>query len=254
MQGENPILCISFPAEEDLSNDQYRFVVLTSTGTVRRPNSAVEVAVGILQNAPLVGQAASVMVMGVSKLEMNAILAKGSFVSAEYVSATDAGKGQDAAGALQYSRAVVVEDSAAEDDLAIVLLIGQVPGITATAKETATVTTDATAGARTYTAAELYGKLILRDPAGGNRSDVTPTAAAIVAAVPGAVVGSCFEFSIRNTADAAETLTLTAGTGVTLSGTMTVAQNYCKRFLVRLDNVEAGTEAVTIYSLGTRIW
>jgi len=254
MQGENPVLCLSFPAEEDLSDDQYRFVVLTSTGTVRRPNSAVEVPIGILQNAPEAEQAASVMMLGVSKLEMNASLTKGSFVSAEYVDAADAGKGQDAAGALQYARAIVLENSAAEDDLATVFLIGQVPSITAMAKETATVTTDATAGARTYTAAELYGKLILRDPAGGNRSDVTPTAAAIVAAVPGATTGSCFEFSIRNTADAAETITLTAGASVTLSGTMTIAQNYGKRFLVRLDNVGSGTEAVTIYSLGTRVW
>jgi hypothetical protein len=254
MQGENPILCLSFPAEEDLSSDQYRFVVLTSTGTVRRPNSATEVAIGILQNAPGVGEAASVMELGASKLEMNAILAKGSFVSPEYVSATDAGKGQDAAGALQYARAIVLEDSATEDDLATVLLIGPVPSITATAKESATVTTDATAGARTYTAAELYGKLILRDPAGANRADVTPTAAALVAAIPGAIVGSSFEFSIRNTADAAETITLTAGAGITLSGTMTIAQNNGKKFLVVCTNVGSGTEAVTIYSLGTIVW
>jgi hypothetical protein len=254
MQGENLILTLSFPAEEDLRNDQFRFMVLTSTGTIRRPNSATEVAIGILQNAPDAGEAASIALLGVSKLEMNAILAKGSFVSIEYVSATDAGKGQDAAGALQYAAAIVLEDSAAEDDLASVLLIGRVPSITATAKESTTVTTDATAGARTYTAAELYGKLILRDPAGANRSDVTPTAAALVAAIPGAVVGSSFEFSIRNTADAAETITITAGAGVTLSGTMTVAQNNCKRFLVVVTNAGSGTEAVTIYSLGTRVW
>src|SRR5690606_36260088 len=94
-----------------------------------------------------------------------------------------------------------------------------------------TVTTDATAGANTYTAAELLGGLILRDPAGEGRSDVTPTATQIVAAIPDCKVGDSFEFTIRNTADGNETITITAGAGVTLSGTMTIAQNNSKRFL-----------------------
>jgi predicted RecA/RadA family phage recombinase len=115
----------------------------------------------------------------------------------------------------------------------------------------ASVATITTAGVATYTAAQLLGKLIKRDPAGSARSDVTPTAAQIVAAIPNARVGDCFEFTIRNDADAAETITVTAGTGVTLSGTMTVAQNNSKKFLAVLDNVTSGAEAVTIYSLGT---
>lgn len=113
------------------------------------------------------------------------------------------------------------------------------------------VTTNNTAGVVTYSAAEVTGGMILRDPAGGSRSDVTPTAAAIVAAIPNAVVGSTFEFTIRNTADAAETITVTAGSGVTLSGTMTIAQNNSKRFLAICTNVTGSAEAVTIYSLGT---
>ena len=63
----------------------------------------------------------------------------------------------------------------------------------------------------------------------------------------GGNVGQGFEFTIRNTADAAETITLTAGDGVTLSGTMTIAQNNSKRFLC----VMASSAAATIYSLGT---
>ncbi len=250
MSYEIPVLKVSAPAIEDLSNDQYRFVVLTSTG-VRRPDNETEALYGILQNKPSSGEAAEIMVLGVSKLEANDALAVNTFVKAEYVSATDAGKGKTAAAALAYSRAIVIEASAAEDDLATVLLVGQVPGITQTGWFVTTVTTDATAGAKTYTAAELIGGLILRDPAGGSRNDVSPTAALIVAGFAGGIVGSSFEFTIRNTADAAETITLTAGAGVTLSGTMTIAQNNSKRFLCRLDNVGSGTEAVTIYSLGT---
>ena len=112
-----------------------------------------------------------------------------------------------------------------------------------------TVTTDATAGARTYTAPELLGGLILRDPAGAGRSDVTPTAAAIIAELEDQPIGASFEFTIRNTADANETITVTAGTGVTLSGTMTIAQNNSKRFLA----VVTGASTVTIYSLGTTV-
>ena len=250
MATENGILDLAFPAIEDLSNDQYRFMILTSTG-VRRPDSEVEVALGILQNAPAINQAANVRIIGVSKLRMNASLGIGSFVLPEYVSAADAGKGKTAAAALAYARGLVIEASGAEDDLASVLLVGQVPGITQTGWFTTTVTTDVTAGAHTYTIAELLGGLILRDPTGGARSDVSPTAALIVAGVAGAIVGTSIEFTIRNTADAAETITLTAGAGVTLSGTMTIAQSNSKRFLARLDNIGAGTEAVTIYSLGT---
>lgn len=121
-------------------------------------------------------------------------------------------------------------------------------GLTIEKVDPQTVTT---AGAVTYTAAQLLAGLILRDPNGAGRSDVFPTAALLKAAVPGAAVGSSFSVVIRNTADAAETITMTAGTGVTISGTATIAQNNTKTFLVRFDNVDAGSEAYTAYSVGT---
>ncbi len=250
MSTEKALWVESYKAIEDLSNDKYRFVVLTATG-VRRPDNETEICLGILQNAPAINEAAVVMLAGRSKLEMNDALGLGAFVKAEYVSATDAGKGKTAAADLSHARGYVVEASGAEDDLGSVILLGPVPAITQDAWQRTTVTTDATAGAKTYTAAELVGGLILRDPAGGNRNDVSPAAADIVAAIQGAVVKSSFEFTIRNTADAAETITLTAGASVTLSGTMTIAQNNSKRFLAVATDVGAGTEAVTIYSLGT---
>ncbi len=114
-----------------------------------------------------------------------------------------------------------------------------------------TVSTITTAGVVTYTAAQLQGRLILRDPNGAGRSDVSPTAANIVAGISGAYAGASYRFSIRNTADAAETITLTAGTGVTLNGTMTIAQNNTREFIVVLDAIAPGSEAVTIYALPT---
>lgn len=113
-----------------------------------------------------------------------------------------------------------------------------------------TASTITTAAAVTYTAAQLLGGLVLRDPNGGGRSDVTPTAALLAAALPGVQAGTAFEFTIRNTADAAETITITAGTNVTLSGTMTIAQNNTKRFLA-VFTATGTTPTVTIYSLGT---
>lgn len=249
MSTENKILDLSFPAAESLVDDQYKWVVLSANG-VRRPDSETEIALGILQNCPAEGEAAAVRIIGVSKLQMNDALGVNGIVKAEYVSAADAGKGKDASDAPAYARALILEASGAEDDLASVLLLPVNPGVTALTS-VAAATVDSTNGARTYTAAELLGGLILRDPAGAARNDVTPTAALIVAGLPGAVVGTSFEFTIRNDADEDEAITVTAGAGVTLSGTMTIAQNNSKRFLCRLDNVTAAAEAVTIYSLGT---
>jgi len=112
-----------------------------------------------------------------------------------------------------------------------------------------TVTTEATAGAVTYLAAAILGGLILRDPNGAARADLMPTAASILAAMqnPPITDGLSFEFTIRNTADAAETITLTANTGVTLSGVMTIAQNNSKTFKM----VFAQSGAAVVYSLGT---
>lgn len=251
MATEMKILDMSFLAAEDLSLDQFRFVVLTATGTVRRPDSEAEVALGILQNAPAEGEVASVRILGVSKLEVNAALGVGAFVMPEYASATDSGKGKTSTGAPAYTRALVLEASDAEDDLASVLLLGAFPAVNDSVAHVSSVATKTTAGVVTYTASELIGGMILRDPAGAGRADVTPTAAAIVAAIAGAIVGSSFEFTIRNTADADETITITAGSGITLSGTMTIGQNNSKRFLAVCTNVSDGTEAVTIYSLGT---
>lgn len=118
---------------------------------------------------------------------------------------------------------------------------------------TTTPATDATAAAITMTAAQILGGLILRDPNGASRADLFPTAAALVAAIEGVAVGASFRFLIRNTADAAETITATTNTGLTLSGTMTIAQNNTKEFLARVTNATAGSEAVTIYSLGTYV-
>lgn len=94
-----------------------------------------------------------------------------------------------------------------------------------------TPTTLSTAGAGTYLAAAILSGMILRDPNGLGRTDSTDTAANLIAAIPalGVNYGEHY-FYVVNTADAAETITMAGGTGVTLQGTLTIAQNSMNRF------------------------
>jgi hypothetical protein len=109
---------------------------------------------------------------------------------------------------------------------------------------------DSTAGALTITAAMIRKGLILRDPNGAARSDVTPTAALLVAAFPGCKAEDTFKFTIVNTADGAETITVTAGSGITLwPASQTIAQNTAGDFIGRFVTVTLSSEAVTIYKI-----
>ena len=113
-----------------------------------------------------------------------------------------------------------------------------------------TVTTNTTASNQTYTAAQIAGGIMLRDPNGSARTDTTDTAANILSQFLGAKVGSSFIFFVRNNAAAAQTITVAGGTGVTLSGTGTIVQNNTKLFIGVFTNVDTGTEALTLYSVG----
>ena len=129
-------------------------------------------------------------------------------------------------------------------------------GVMATGKplaDYATVSTVTTAGVVTFTAAQILGGVILRDPNGAGRSDVFPTAANLLAALKGAKVGTSFNVHIRNTADAAETITMQTNTGTTISGTATIAQNNAKTFRGVFTNV-TNSPAVVFYSLGTVVF
>lgn len=126
MATENALLRISRPAAESLADDQYRIVVLTSTG-VRRPNSATEQPFGVLQNKPASGEAAHILPIGcggITKIQASAALAINDRVALEYVSATDAGKAQVAVNT-QYPVGIITEAADAEDDLASMVLVNQ---------------------------------------------------------------------------------------------------------------------------------
>ena len=64
-------IIITLTAAADLSANQYNFVKLDGDGNVvlTDANSAGQVPIGVLQNAPGNGEAATVMIVGVSKVE-----------------------------------------------------------------------------------------------------------------------------------------------------------------------------------------
>ncbi len=108
-------------------------------------------------------------------------------------------------------------------------------------------------GNETLTAAETATGFITMwtgDPGGSGRNLTTPTAAQIVARFANPKVGSSYIFVVYNEADGAEAITLTAGSGVTLTGDVTVAQNQTGLFLVRFTNVTSSSEAVEMYGIG----
>ena len=75
------------------------------------------------------------------------------------------------------------------------------------------------------------------------------TAALLVAAIPGAAVGSSFMFFINNKSAGANTITVAAGVGGTADGTLTVAQHVIRSFLVIITNVTAASEAYSVYGI-----
>lgn len=110
----------------------------------------------------------------------------------------------------------------------------------------------ATVGPATYTAAQILGGIIVRDTNGAARSDTLPTAALLVAALPGVRVGDVVRCQIINGADAAEVLTILVGAGGAFDANQTAAsqvigQNVSKTLTIRFTNVTAAAEAYVVY-------
>lgn len=91
---------------------------------------------------------------------------------------------------------------------------GQIAALASTEGAPFVVTSIATVGNGTLTAAGLVGGEIVRTGPVAAYSDATDTAVAIIAALPGIVVGSSFNILLKNAT--AFTQTITAGVGVTL--------------------------------------
>lgn len=72
---------VTLVAGADLSAAQYKFVKLDNTGKAVAVAAATDLPIGVLQNAPLAGQEAEVLVAGGSKLVLGGTVAAGAVVS-----------------------------------------------------------------------------------------------------------------------------------------------------------------------------
>lgn len=99
MAYEIPGHSITLEASTDLRNHQYKFVVANGDGTVALAGDGVAVT-GVLQNKPNTGQAASIMVDGVSKVKAHgSTVAAGDVIASSTVGMVSAlGSGDYAVG------------------------------------------------------------------------------------------------------------------------------------------------------------
>jgi len=100
----------------------------------------------------------------------------------------------------------------------------------------------------TITAAQLITGVLDGTPTAG-ATYTLPTAALLVAGIYNVQVGSSFFFAVNNKATDAYTITVAAGSGGTADGTLTVAQNVIRLFLVIITNVTSSSEAYFVYGI-----
>ena len=121
------------------------------------------------------------------------------------------------------------------------------------------VKTDATATGVTLAAASVVNGIYLHAPTGAV-NDTTDTAAALVAALPNCEIGTAngvstgFLFTLINNSAGAHTITVLAGSGVTLKSSvspLTVTQNTVQNFVGVVTN--CATPAVALYSIGNAV-
>jgi hypothetical protein len=111
MAYELPGHIITLEAAADLSSLQYRFVVISS-GKAAAGGANMQ-PIGVLQNAPTAGQAASIMVSGVSKVKANAAIASGAAIGA----VDSDGRASSTIAADEYVCGQAIEAAGAQDEV-----------------------------------------------------------------------------------------------------------------------------------------
>ena len=131
--------------------------------------------------------------------------------------------------------------------MASIFELGDIPGGLLPAQMKLAEPTDTA----TLSTANSYNAIVRGVPTAA-ATYTTATAAAIVAAIGGdCAVGTTFMVVVLNASAGDNTITVAGGTDVTVSGVATVAQNASKVFLGRVTNVTSGSEAITLYGLGS---
>ena len=113
-----------------------------------------------------------------------------------------------------------------------------------------TVTTKTSAAGYTMTAAQVLGGLTIDTTTStGGLSVPMPTVAAIVALIPGWIVGTSFQFIYENPGTNGITIATDASSQWTMVNTMTIASLNAKLFICVISSATTGT----VYSIGTFI-
>lgn len=110
-------------AAADLTGKQYFFVVLDSNDEVDVASGLTDRVFGVLQNEPKLGQEASIMTYGNTKVVAGASLALNAVVGT-----TAAGKAQTAA-STNFPRGICVDPASADLDIAVIALINDAVAI-----------------------------------------------------------------------------------------------------------------------------
>lgn len=107
------------------------------------------------------------------------------------------------------------------------------------------------------TTAAFSSSILTGTPTAG-ATYTTPSAAALCALFPflGAnnTINWSYDWYVKNTSGGANTITMSGGSGVTITGTATVAQNNVKQFKVLFRSCASGSAAVVLISLGTSVF
>lgn len=101
----------------------------------------------------------------------------------------------------------------------------------------------------TLTIAELQTGIIDGTPTAA-ATYTLPTAADLVAGIANCKVGTQIRFLVNNKAAGADTITVAGGAGSTDDGTLTVAQNVIREFVITVTNITGSSEAYLLYGLG----
>ena len=117
MATNSTLQCVAYAAGADLSAKQFTFVKLSADETVVTAAADGIDAIGILQNTPKLGQAASVAFSGQSKVVFAAAVASGN------VTCDAAGK--VVASATGKTTLGVVSDGVAKDSIGSILLVNK---------------------------------------------------------------------------------------------------------------------------------
>ena len=127
-------------------------------------------------------------------------------------------------------------------------------GLRESAQPNAAYNTDTSTAAHVVAAAKLTGGakdvvLAMTGALGAGATATTDTAANIIAAIPlgQRYVGFTYKLRVVNESSGAFAWTVAGGTGVTVTGTATVAQNTWREFIVTI----ASATTVTLQNVGT---